>query len=142
MAEMFSGQWEVAVIEKSAVSGDLSFIIEGSLASDGVYPGETGTPPVSVSGPSWSIRFQLTIPEHVWPLNDVRRTAADYSLENGLTVTIGANSIIRLGEHDFYDLVLLCTNLDPQINPWTPFTNPYAFILPRRIGGPPGSSRD
>ena len=57
MIEMFSGDWTVEVFQKDA-SFSQRFIIGGSIASDGVYPGETTTPPVSVSGPRWSIRFE------------------------------------------------------------------------------------
>ncbi len=134
MAEMFSGDWTVEVFQKDADFSE-RFIIEGSRASDGVYPGETATPPVSVSGPSWFIRFEWNDNAGSgWQPSDVRRTGAAYTLQDGLVVLLGADdNFEQLRDHDFNDVVLRCRNVDPQLNPWHPFANPYDFTLPEDV---------
>lgn len=131
MAEIFSGDWTVEVFEKDA-SYSQRFIIEGSLASDGVYIGETTTSPVSVSGQNWSIRLEWN--DNVgsgWQPSDVRRTGAAYTIQDGLTVFLGADdNFEHLRDHDFNDVVLRCRNIDPRLNPWYPFVKPYDFTLP------------
>lgn len=134
MTEIFSGDWTIEVFQKEAAFSE-RFVIEGSLASDGVYPGETTTPPVSVSGTSWSIRFEWNDNAGSgWQPSDIRRTDAAYTLQNGLVVFLGADdNFEQLRDHDFNDVVLRCRNIDPQLNPWYPFANPYDFTLPEDV---------
>lgn len=139
MAEMFAGDWTVGILE---LTGNASqrFIIEGSLASDGVYQGTTTSAPVSVSGTSWSIRleaFSPIAPKGWGPAHDVRRIRASYTLHDGLDVFLRAYSVFglssRIGQNEYFsECVLICRNVDPKLNPWQPFTNPYDFTLPKR----------
>ena len=141
MAEMFSGDWTVQVIEMSGNSR-LRFILQGSHASDGAYEVTAGMAPFSVSGPSWIISFEAFSPippKGWWPAQHVKRIGAAYTLQDGLDVSIRANSHFLYqgssasGAKDFFsDCTLLCRNVEPQINPWRPFVNPYDFILPKR----------
>ena len=138
MAETFSGEWTVEVLEMVATHSGFRFIVEGALAGNGVYAGEMGTPPVAVSGDHWSIRFEWEDRTGIiQPVTNVARTAA-YTLDLGLLVFLGTNGLLILGAQDFGDITLRCRNVDPPINPWIPFTNRYSFIVPRRPGGPPG----
>lgn len=58
MAEIFSGDWVVEFVDYPVAHIPYRVIIEGSLTSDGVYPLEITTPPVTVSGPRWSIKLE------------------------------------------------------------------------------------
>lgn len=133
MAEIFSGDWTVEVFQKDADFSE-RFVIEGSLASDGIYPGEVSTRPVSVSGARWSIRLEWNDNAGSgWQPSGVRRTSAIYSLQDGLVVFVGADdNFENLRDHDFNDVVLRCRNVDRQLNPWFPFVNPYEFTLPEK----------
>ena len=143
MAEMFSGDWTVeGLVERrdiiwepvaQPIRGELfklvlplRFVIAGSIASDGEYPVSLTLPPVSVSGPRWSISLELgrhgRFPQWWVPL-DIRRTSAAYTIQGGLVFSLGTNA---------NDQYLICRNVDPQLNPWRPFLNPYDFILPKR----------
>jgi hypothetical protein len=144
MAEMFSGDWTVDVFGHSVEAHvpflvsfvPHRFVIEGSSTSDGRYPFDTTTAPVSVSGPSWFIRFEWLHMVDSWEPNPapVRRIAA-YTLEGGFVVFLEAdNNIgIAVGGSDlpFKSIVLRCRNVDPKLNPWHPFVNPYDFIIPK-----------
>jgi hypothetical protein len=134
MVAIFSGDWIIEVVEKRA---DFSqrFIVEGSAGSDGVYPGETATPPVKVSGSRWLIRFEWSNNSgSSWQPSQLRRTGAEYTLDTGLTVFLGADdNWDLLRDKDFDDVVLRCRNTDRQRNPWHPFKNPYNFTLPRDV---------
>ena len=138
MAEIFSGKWTVKVLEMTGNSRQ-RIIIEDSDTGSGVYPADTTTPPISVSGTRWKIRFEAfspLAPKGWGPSHDVRRIGAAYTLQDGLDVSIRASSRFGLSSHInhkefFNNCVLLCRNVEPQINPWHPFVNPYNFTLPK-----------
>jgi len=131
-AQLFSGNWVIQVFSKDAAFSE-RFVIEGSLASDGAYAGETTTPPVSVSGPRWFLRFEWNDNAGSgWQPSDVRRTGASFTLQEGLVTFLGADdNFSQLRDHDFNDLVLRCRNLDPEINPRIPLTTPPDFTVPK-----------
>jgi len=148
MAEMFSGAWTIECLWSGAWSK--RFIIEGSLASDGVYPlGWDGvpmglnpvnvltTPPISVSGPNWLIRFEWDGGGVLGWQSDtsLKRSSAAYTLQDGLVVELLSDnrSVSTPGPLSIYDSASLrCRNVDPKLNPWHPFANPYDFTLPKR----------
>jgi hypothetical protein len=137
MPEIFAGDWTV----EGAISGDIQldhqyrFVIAGSVASDGAHPVSLTNPPISVSGATWSISLEyFTLYAHPiadpnpprppeWVPFDARRTSVAYTIENGLVVFLGTSA---------KDQFLICRNVDPKLNPWHPFTNPYDFTLPKR----------
>lgn len=129
--QLFSGNWTVTVFSKDAAFSE-RFVVEGSVASDGAYAGETTTPPVSVSGPRWFLRFEWNDNAGSgWQPSDIRRTAASYTLQEGLVTFLAADdNFEQFRDHDFNDLVLRCRNLDPQINPRIPLFNMPDFTLP------------
>lgn len=133
MAETFAGNWVVEVFQKDAAFSQ-RFIIEGSNGSDGVYAGETSTPPVSVSGANWSIRFEWNNNAGSgWQASEERRNGATYTLAEGLVVFLGADdNVVHLRDHDFNDVVLRCRNVDPELNPWLSVV-PYDFTLPEDV---------
>jgi hypothetical protein len=134
MAETFSGSWIVEVLGKESPFLH-RFVIEGSDASDGIYPGDTSTPPVSVSGPNWSIRLEwhdATL-SPIWRASDVHRGAA-YTLEDSLVVSLGVDDSLPLPDPSLDAFVLRCRNVDEHMNPWHPFVNPYDFT----VGSVPG----
>jgi hypothetical protein len=132
--QLLSGKWTIAVASKDA-NFSQRFIIQGSDASDGIYPGETTTPQVSVSGPRWFLRFEWN--DNVgsgWQPSDLRRTAASYTLQEGLVIVLGADdNLEQFRDHDFNDLVLRCRNLDPELNPRIPLFNMPDFTLPADV---------
>jgi hypothetical protein len=131
--QLFSGRWALTV---QSTSADFSerFVIEGSDASDGTYPGATSTPPLFVSGPRWFLRFEWN--NNVgsgWQPSDIMRTDASFTLTDGLVTVLGADDNFEpLRDHDFNDLVLRCHNLDPKLNPGVPVTIPPGMALPPR----------
>jgi hypothetical protein len=131
MAEMFSGEWTLAVFSKDAAFSQ-RFIVEGSLASDGVYAGETTTPPVAVSGQRWFVSLEWNNNAGSgWQASAVRRTSAAFTLQDGLVVFLGGDdNYEHLRDNDFNDVVVVCRNVDPALHPWLPFVNPYDFTLP------------
>lgn len=144
MSELFSGEWKVEVIAKNPAN-DERFIIQGSLGSDGIYPGVVGIPPVSVAGPNWFIRFEWNNNAGSgWRESDVKKIDAESSLQDGLVITLGIDdNFLTLRDHDFDDLIVRCTNVEPPLNPWLPFVNKYDFTRPRdgaqRGGGGQGT---
>lgn len=147
MAETFSGEWTIEVLQKDAAFSE-RFIIQGSLASDGTYAGETATPPLLVSGPKWTIQFEWNDDAGSgWQPSEVRRTDAAYSRQEGLIVILGVDdNSAALRDRDFNDVVLLCRNVEPQLNPWYLVDYPYDFTVPdevkRRKHEPGGSGKD
>ena len=129
--QLFSGNWTVAFFSKDAAFSE-RFVIEGSVASDGAYAGEPTTPPVSVSGPRWFLRFEWNDNAGSgWQPSDIRRTAASYTLQEGLVTFLGADdNFEQFRDHDFNDLILRCRNLDAEINPRIPLFNMPDFTLP------------
>jgi hypothetical protein len=132
--QLFSGQWIITVSSKDA-NASQRYVIQGSDASDGIYAGETTTPPVSVSGPRWFLRFEWNDNAGSgWQPSDVRRVAASYTLQEGLTTLVGADdNFEQFRDHDFNDLVLRCRNLDPELNPRIPLFNMPDFTLPADV---------
>ena len=130
----FFGSWTVQVVQKDAAFSE-RFVIEGSDASDGAYPGDTGTPAVSVSGPRWRIRMEWN--DNVgsgWQSSAVRRNSVGYTVQDGLVILLGADdNYEQFRDHDFDDVVLRCSSDDPQVNPWRPFANPYDLTLPKDV---------
>lgn len=144
MAEIFSGDWTIECLWSGLWSK--RFIIEGSLASDGVYAlGWDGVPmglntvnvltipPISVSGPRWLIRFEWADAGVGWqPDTSLERSGAAYTLQDGLVVDlvfeVPPGPGLRIGD----SASLRCRNVDPKLNPWRPFANSYDFTMPRR----------
>ena len=78
MAEVFYGAWTVEVLAKDAAFGQ-RFVIAGSDAADGDYPGVTGTPPVSATGQRWTLALEWNDNAGSgWLPSDVRRTSTAF----------------------------------------------------------------
>lgn len=146
MAERFSGDWTVEVLwggiwyQVLTEGASRRFIIEGAVTGNGVYfvnLGPIGPPPISVSGPSWFITIELYV-GGVWQSDtNLKRSSVAYTLQSGLVVDISSgNWIVPTHADPFFiqnadSAALRCRNLDPKLNPWLPFANPYDFTLPR-----------
>jgi hypothetical protein len=116
MTETFFGPWTVAVVSwESAFSQ--RFVISGSDASDGAYAGVPGAV-VQVTGDEW--RLDLEWNDGVgsgWQPSDVRR-GADFTIQGGLTITLGADdNVDAVRDRDYNDIVLACHSDDPAIDP-------------------------
>ncbi len=151
MAEMLSGDWIIECLWSGLWTK--RFIIERSLSSDGVYllgtdplrdwgPLDTArvltTPPISVSGPSWFIRFEWDGGSVLGWQSDTSliRSSAAYTLHDGLVVDLLSDnrSVVPPGPFSLYDSASLrCRSVNPQINPWHPFANPYDFTRPANV---------
>ena len=131
---LFSGTWLIEVLAKEAAFSE-RFIIEGSTASDGIYPGEVTTTPIVVSGPRWFLRFEWN--DNVgsgWQESDIWRTAAEYTMSGGLVTILGADDNVPAARDlDFDDLVMRCRNLDPDLNPRIPPGEPPDFTTPEDV---------
>ena len=140
MAEMFSGNWIVdfpsAVLNNNVLYdrffNEHHFFIEGSGGNDGPH---SDLVPVAVSGQNWFVKLEWFNPLVGWLPNPVplRRIRAAYTLQDGLIVFLQAdNTIPGGGGIPFSSISLSCRNVDPKLNPWQPFVNPYNFILPKQ----------
>src|SRR4051794_13178299 len=134
MAESFSGDWTIEFVSKEADFAE-RFIVEGANTGNGTYVAEAGMPSISVSGPNWSIRFEWNDnAQSGWQASAVRKIAADSTLQNGLVVLLGIDDNFEgLRDRDWNDVVVRCRNVEPQLNPWLPFTNPYDFTVPKDV---------
>lgn len=121
MTQTFYGEWFVQVVSRESAF-DQRFVISGSDTSDGPYD---GTPGVStqVSGDSWTLTLEWN--DYVgsgWQPSGVRESA-EYTIQDGLVITLGADDNIEpVRDLDYNDVVVSCTSLDPSINP--PATDP------------------
>lgn len=98
------------------------FVIGGSVGADGAYDGTPGVS-VQVSGDAWTLDLEWN--DNVasgWQPSDVRKSA-DYTIGNGLVVTLGADdNVDAVRDRDFNDLVVACRSTDPAVDP--PATDP------------------
>ena len=131
MAEVFYGRWKIEVLQNDAAFAE-RFVISGSLASDGAYPGVVGAAPVTVDGQGWQLRLEWNDRmTSGWQQSQVRRNDAAFSINQGLTAIVGADDNVEaLRDHDFNDELLKCKCLDPEVNVSVPFTNPFDFSRP------------
>lgn len=129
--QLFSGTWLIQVLSKDAAFSE-RFVIEGSDAADGIYAGEITTTPIVVTGARWFLRFEWNNNAGSgWQASDIRRTAAAFTSSAGLVTVLGADdNVPTLRDHDFNDLVLLCQNLDPDLNPTIPPGGGLDFSTP------------
>ncbi len=139
-SQLFSGSWMIQVFSKDADFSE-RFVISGSLASDGAFPGEAGTGAVFVSGPRWLLRFEWNDNAGSgWQPSDLRRVGALFNLGQGLTTLLGADdNFPQLRDHDFNDLVLRCQRLDSKLTVH-PIVLPD-FTLPDSLRNPPDPTR-
>jgi hypothetical protein len=116
MAQTFFGQWSVEVLSLDAAFGE-RFLIAGSTDADGAYDGTPGVR-IQVSGDAWTLDLQWNDNAGSgWQPSDVRRTA-EYTISNGLVVTLGADdNFDAVRDHDYNDVVLACRSLDPATDP-------------------------
>ncbi len=131
MTEIFYGTWSIRV---SVIRAGYAqrFIISGSAGSDGVYPGIVGSTLPQVTGSQWTVTMEWNDNAGSgWLPSEVRRSAS-YTVQDGLVVQLGADDGNAPGrDFDFDDLVLVCVNLDPDINPFPPGPPPFDFSLPK-----------
>ncbi len=147
MAETFSGEWVLECFTNLHLAHiPYRFTIQGSQASDGVYPLEISTPPLTVAGPRWSVAFEWFDPRdgrQSWFPGALRRTGASFTVADSLVVILDPMS--SPGQEPFPGLNgmmlalpwspirMRCRNLDPDLRPWLlPFANPYDFTRPAR----------
>jgi hypothetical protein len=116
MPETFYGEWDILVTGfESAYSQ--RFIIAGSTTTDGAYDGLPGVN-VSADGEAWTVTMEWNDNAGSgWQPSEVRK-AAQYKIDEGLTITLGADdNVPGQGDLDFNDLVLTLTSLDSSVNP-------------------------
>jgi hypothetical protein len=141
--EIFYGDWIVEVggfwTPDTIPQVGQRFIITGGATGNGVYPVEIGVPlrPLAVSGSEWSISFETGNDQSGWkPNEDVLRLSAVYTLKYGLVEILGTpgdwNSTDHMFHHPFAIQVSL-RNVDPKINPWSPFVSRLTFSISKQL---------
>jgi len=134
--EQFSDKWSI-----QTVTGNehllVSLTISGSDGSDATVPG--GSPVnLTVSGARWRITMEFVemlgggpLPPGGIPLSSQIRRFVRYDLPNGLVKSFSdvAGGLLVL---DDGLPVLICKNLDPNVNPFAGAKNPYDFTVDRR----------
>lgn len=132
MTHTFYGQWTITVGVIRAGYAQ-RFIVSGSSGSDGIYPGVVGTI-VPVAGQRWTVAMEWNDNAGSgWQPSDVRKSAWA-TVREGLVVQLsGDDGPPGNQDHDYDDLILICVNRDPNINPYPPGPPPYDFSLPRKV---------
>ena len=70
-----------------------------------------------------------------WQESDLRRSAATYTIAEGLVVTIGVDdNLDAVRDSDYNDVVIVCRSFDRRHTPLHPVTNPHDFTVTRRFG--------
>lgn len=143
MEEIFFGNWYVEVSQKSSSAFSQRFRIVGSDSSDGTYMGTPGMV-INVSGEGWKIIMEWN--DGVgsrWQSSDIRRLIT-YSVSDGLVKKLGADDNIfnPNRDYDFNDLVIICKNLDPTLNPLYPMTTLFDFTFPEKLLELPPTTND
>ena len=90
-------------------------------------------PPLAVSGADWRIRFEAFSPilPKGWLARYVRRSGAGCTLQDGLDTFLVSNYFFyEQGQVFDGSCTLRCRNVEPRLNPWRPFKNPYDFTMP------------
>ena len=127
MRHEFSGPWSIEVV--NIVDGPIHviyqpFFIEGSDSSDGSYGITNGSKVEGVSGSRWFV----VVTDDLWHAQFFRPSAA-YKVQEGLVVTLDFSHGVAPGYHT---LMLVCTSLDPALNPSPPTGPLIQFIYSRK----------
>ncbi len=130
MKETFFGPWRITLDSIDLPTPLQSFVVSGSDNADGrhrMYPDTPFT--VAVSGNEWTIALEYSSDDATWEGDDARKTTA-FLPQIGLTVSLDTRRWDPVSPGTpFLGMRLLCTSLDPAINPeQTP--NPFDFTLP------------
>jgi hypothetical protein len=136
MAQTFYGPWAVQVVSLETAFAQ-RFVISGSANADNAYFATTGFQ-VDVSGEAWTLQLEWN--DNVgsgWQPSDVRRSE-EYTISEGLIVTLGADdNVDAVRDYDYNDVVLACRSLDPEIDP--PAKDPpLDFTIAEDLLRPPG----
>jgi hypothetical protein len=112
MALAIQGDWKIKVTVKNA-GFDQRFIVSGSDASDGIYPGMVGTR-IEAGGANWSIQIQnRSSASSAWVNSDMQ---IGPETPSGISVIRVVESNDQGADQDFDDLVLeLRKKQDPII---------------------------
>ena len=135
MSVTLNGKWKIKVVAKNA-GWDQRFVVAGSNAGDGVYPGTVGTE-IQADGASWTIQVQARGGSGPWLDSAMRMPSAVLS---GIAMTQRIETDDQGGtDADFDDLVLEAREqVDPiieivqrpySINPATLMMNPDGIFL-------------
>lgn len=127
MTQTFYGPWSVEVVSRDAAFGE-RFVISGSANADGAYNATPGVS-VQVSGDTWTLDLEWNDNAGSgWQPSDVRKSA-EYTITNGLVVTLGADdNFDAVRDYDYNDVVLACGSLDPAVDP-PPKDPPLDFTI-------------
>jgi hypothetical protein len=132
MPHKFYGTWSVVVESSNADYGQRFQIADSDR--DGTYGGVVGSV-IGVSGQEWTVTMEWNDGTG-WKPSDVRKSAG-FTLLGGLAIRLHADDgTAPAQDRDYNDLVLFCTNLDPETNP-IPSENPapdwslYDFTIRR-----------
>jgi hypothetical protein len=136
-SEFFHDRWNV-----QTVAGNEHLLhgltIAGSDASDGAFPAGKSLN-VTVTGSQWSLDMEFVemlgggpLPPGGVALPSQIRRLVGFDLANGLVETF-TDVPGGLLEPDDGLPVLICTNLDPALNPFAGATNPYNFTIDRKM---------
>ncbi len=107
MAINMQGAWTVSVKSKSAAFQQ-RFRVSGAATGNGTYPGDVSTPPVAVTGASWTLTIQNN-PGSGWLDSDDQIT---FPTTSGGMVRFDVQSNDAGGDQDFNDLILTCATLE------------------------------
>lgn len=116
MTETLYGPWSVEVTSVSAGFSE-RFVIKGSAGNDDAYPATPGLR-LDVTGDAWTLQLEWNNNAGSgWQASHVQRSA-EYTILDGLTVTLGADdNINEVRDFDYDDVILTCRSLDQEISP-------------------------
>ena len=104
MSINMQGSWTVSVKAKNAAFPQ-RFRVTGAASGNGTYTGDVATPPVSVTGASWTLTIQND-PGSGWVNSEDQIT---FPTASGGMVRFDVQSNDAGGDEDFNDLILTCS---------------------------------
>jgi hypothetical protein len=131
MTQRFSGPWTISV-KTVAPYPDRRYEITGSNNADGVYPVPflAAHPPLEVQGEDWTLEIQCQTGHTETWVNDSaypplpqggERSSSRFDPQLGLVIQVGTGTLAYdsppSGAIEFSGLRLICTSMDPDLNP-------------------------
>jgi len=139
MATTFYGPWYVVLGRVHFQFRQQRFRISGSDNADGIYPVTFGnTLVLPVLGAKWQIQMEgvpFAIASAGVPFEpSIVRESIKFVLGEGLIVQLDGAFQFEAPDPPTVVLTLICTSMDPEINP-IPTANPFSFTLGERSPG-------
>lgn len=128
---ILSGKWTLRAIGNEA-GWQQRIVIAGSVASDGAHNMVVGTTVPHVEGEAFSVTGQALNPATNTWIDSLVDESMHWDNATGLQITLRFDDNPAMADHDFNDLVVLCTTEDAQLS--SPLAGPRPDLtIPERF---------